>query len=191
VPARSDATSRLTEAQVCEIAGTSQQRRQQWVKRGWLRRAGGAGCGLVDALELVQLKALIDVLGPTDGPIAWLQVRADLEQPFPADPFDVIFDAQIKHAAVARADSDLRAMISHSRPIRVVPLARARAQTTEAFRRLLRWRRRALAVRRGSDEDGQGTRPAERRFHAAFLSPRITRRLNSARCGAHRSTRSR
>jgi hypothetical protein len=74
MPAGTDNTRRLTEAQVCEIAGTSQQRRQGWVKRRWLRKAPPGGCGLRDALELTQLKALIDVLGPTDGPVAWLQV---------------------------------------------------------------------------------------------------------------------
>lgn len=157
MPARSDTTRRLTEAQVCEIAGTSQQRRQHWVKRGWLQKAASEGCGLVDALELVQLKALIDVLGPTDGPVAWLQVRADLEQPFPVDPLDVIFDAQFKHAAVASAESDLRAMIAHGRPIRVVALAGVRAQTAEAFRRLADLVP-ASATSRGRQGRGRGGR---------------------------------
>jgi hypothetical protein len=121
---------------VCEIAGTSQQRRQGWVKRQWLRKATRDGCGLRDALELAQLKALIDVLGPTDGPVAWLQVRTDLDEPFSTGPLDVVFDVQFKRAVVARADTDLRAVIAHGRPIRVVALASMRAHTADAFHRL-------------------------------------------------------
>lgn len=136
MPAHADNTRRLTEAQVCEITGTSQQRRQGWAKRRWLRKAPQGGCGLLDALELAQLKALIDVLGPTDGPVAWLQVRADLEQPFPAEQLDIVFDVQFKRAVVSRADTDLRAVIAHGRPIRLVALADLRDQTAGAFRRL-------------------------------------------------------
>jgi hypothetical protein len=91
---------------------------------------------VVDVLELVQLKALVDVLGPTDGPVAWSQVRDELAQPFLRAPLDVVFDTQIKHAAVIDADADLRSAISHGRPVRVVAIAERRQQATDAFRRL-------------------------------------------------------
>lgn len=129
------------------------------MSRDWLRKATRDGCGLRDALELVQLKALIDLLGPTDGPVAWLQVRADLEQPFPPDPLDVVFDAQLKRAVVARADSDLRAMIAHGRPIRVVALASVREQTAEAFRRLTAIAE-TNATSRAGKSGGRGQRTA-------------------------------
>lgn len=159
MPSRSDSTRRLTEAQVCEISGTSQQRRQQWVKRSWLRKATSAGCGLRDALELVQLKTLIEVLGPADGAIAWLQVREGLEQPFPADPLDVVFDSQTKEAAIVTGGTDLRAMIAHGRPIRVVALAAVRGQTAEAFRRVADLA--PLPARGASDSGGGRRRSAE------------------------------
>lgn len=136
MPAQADGKHRLTEAQVCEIAGTSPQRRQGWVKRRWLRKAPSGGCGLCDLLDLVQLKSLIDVLGPTDGPVAWLQVRVDLENLIQADPLDILFDVQLKQAVVARDDTDLRSLIAHGRPIRIVALAKLRLETAEAFRRL-------------------------------------------------------
>jgi hypothetical protein len=132
----SDEPRSLTEAQVCEIAGTSQQRRQLWVKRGLLKKVGRTGCALGDALELVQLKALVDVLGPTDGCVAWLQVRMELERTSSVDPLDVLFDAQIKEARVTDAECDLRPMVDHGRPVRLVALADLRKQTEEAFRRL-------------------------------------------------------
>jgi hypothetical protein len=159
MPGGADNTRRLTDAQVCEIAGTSQQRRQGWVKRRWLRKAPQGGCGLRDALELTQLKALIDVLGPTDGPVAWLQVRTDLEQPFPAEQLDVVFDVQFKRAVVARADTDLRQVIAHGRPVRVVALAGLRDQTAGAFRR--------LAEVSGASAKSQTTRPAKRGHRTA------------------------
>lgn len=132
----SDAPRNLTEAQVCEIAGTSQQRRQQWVKRGLLTKVGSTGCALRDALELVQLKALVDVLGPTDGCVAWLQVREELGRTSSVASLDVLFDAQIKEATVADADCDLRRLVDHGRPVRLIALAHLRRQTEEAFRRL-------------------------------------------------------
>jgi hypothetical protein len=136
VSAQADVKRRITEAQLCEIAGTSPQRRQGWVKRGWLRKAPRGGGGLRDVLDLVQLKSLIEVLGPTDGPVAWLQVRTDLESPFQADPLDVVFDLQLKHAIVARHDTDLRPLVSHGRPIRILALANVRLETAQAFRRV-------------------------------------------------------
>ena len=87
-------------------------------------------------LELVQLKALVDVLGPTDGPVAWSQVRDELAQPFLREPLDVVFDTQIKHAIVLDAVADVRSAISHGRPVRVVAMAARRQQATDAFRRL-------------------------------------------------------
>ncbi len=133
---RTDGLERLTEAQICELAGTSQQRRQTWVRRGVLPRSSGDGCGLRDALELAQLLRLVEVVGPTDGLVAWDQLREELAKPFAIDPLDVVFDTQLKRAVLVRAGEEMRPAVAHGRPVRVVPLAALRAEVSEAFRRL-------------------------------------------------------
>jgi hypothetical protein len=135
MPGRTD-LPRLSESQICEIAGCSLQRRQHWVKRGLLKAAAASGCGLRDALALAQLLRLIDVLGPTDGVLAWSQVRDRVGQPFGAEVVDVLYDMQLKTAVVAGQATDVRRAIIHGRPVRLVELGPRRAEITEAFRRV-------------------------------------------------------
>lgn len=138
VTRQADVRGRLSEAQICELTGTSQQRRQTWVRRGFLRKADRGGCGIRDALELAQLLRLVEVLGPTDGLVAWDQLKDELAKPFAIDPLDVVFDTQLKRAALVRAGEEIRPAVNHGRPVRVVALAALRAEVTDAFRRVIR-----------------------------------------------------
>lgn len=135
MPRRPD-RPRLSESQICEISGCSLQRRQHWVKRGLLKPTPSSGCGLRDALSLAQLLRLIDVLGPTDGVLAWSQVRGGLDQPFGAEVVGVLYDMQLKTAVVAGDATDVRKAIIHGRPVRLVELGPRHAEITEAFRRV-------------------------------------------------------
>lgn len=135
MPDDSDKT-RLTEAQICDLCGVSQQRRQNWVARGLLRKAGPRGCGMHDALELAQLLRLVDVLGPTDAVLAWRQVRRPLGTAAGVS-LDLIFDTELKSAKVLNSgDVGLRELINHGRPVRVVVLAERRGEIADAFRRV-------------------------------------------------------
>lgn len=136
MPARPDDAGKLTEAQICELAGTSQQRRQTWVSRGLLRKAPGTGCGISDALGLAQLLRLVEVLGPTDGIAAWQQAHEELEQPFAVDVLDVVFDLELKEAVVVRDPRVVGELVAHGRPVRLVRLGTRRAEISSAFRRL-------------------------------------------------------
>jgi hypothetical protein len=79
---------------------------------------------------------LIENLGPTDGALAWPQVRERLAQPFASDILDVLFDTQLKTAVVVDRTTDVRELIAHGRPVRLVELALRRREITEAVRRL-------------------------------------------------------
>ena len=136
VPARADDAGRLTEAQICELVGTSQQRRQTWVSRALLRKAPASGCVLRDALGLAQLVRLVEVLGPTDGVAAWLQTRVELDQPFAAEVLDVLFDLELKEAIVVRETQHVGELVTHGRPVRLVRLGPRRAEVGAAFHRL-------------------------------------------------------
>jgi hypothetical protein len=147
MPPRTD-NAHLSEAQICELVGTSQQRRQAWVSRKLLRKTRKSGCGLRDALELAQLLRLIEVLGPTDAVVAWGQVREQCASPFPTATLDVIFDLELKTAAVLTDSAGVRAVIEHGRPVRLVTLAPRRAEITVAFRRVVDSRREAEPPKR-------------------------------------------
>lgn len=136
MPVRADDAAKLNEAQICELVGTSQQRRQTWVSRSLLRKAPTSGCGLRDALSLAQLLLLVEILGPTDGVAGWQQTRDELEQPFPAEVLDIVFDVQLKEATVMRDSQRVGELVAHGRPIRLVRLGPRRAQVAAAFDRL-------------------------------------------------------
>lgn len=161
MPARADDRLRLTEAQVCELVGTSQQRRQTWVARQLLRTAPKTGCGLRDALSLAQLVRLLEVLGPTDGVAAWQQSRDQLEQPLAAAVLDVVFDLQLKEAIVVSDSRRVGELVVHGRPVRLVRLGPRRAEVAAGFHRLcaaivpVRSREAPHTRRRRTGADGQ------------------------------------
>ena len=158
MPARADDAARLTEAQICELSGSSQQRRQTWVSRGLLRKAPVTGCGLRDALGIAQLLRLVEVLGPTDGVAAWQQTRDELEQPFAAGVLDVIFDLELKDASVVRDPHLVGELVAHGRPVRLVRLGPRRAEIGAAFRRLV-----AAVAPPASADAGEGAQTPRRR----------------------------
>lgn len=137
MPTHSDGTW-LSESQVCEIIGVSRQRRQQWVDKQLLPRSPAEGCGLAEALAAAQLAALIGTLGPTDGVIAWQQLRDELEDDSPLDRLDVLFDLQHKQALVLEDRQTVGDLICHGRPVRLVELGRLREEIAEAHGRLSR-----------------------------------------------------
>lgn len=127
---------KLSETQICELAGVSRQRREGWVDRELLRETPAGGCELTDALAVAQLGALIAALGPTDGVAAWQQVIEEFEDCAIGETVDVLFDLQRKHAMVVGKREMLGELIDHGRPVRLVPLGPLRAEVAAAFDRL-------------------------------------------------------
>jgi hypothetical protein len=152
VPTRSDATG-VTEAQICELCGTSQQRRQAWVVRGLLAKAGRRGYGLRDALELAGLLQLFATLGPTDAVLAWSQVRDRLGADRAGTVLDVVFDTELKRAELLDSPADLRTLIDHGRPVKLVALAARQREIAAAFQRV-------ADAEREEPRANKGTRPA-------------------------------
>ena len=134
---RPDATSTLTEAQVCEINGVSQQYRQTLVRRKLVRRAPVGGCTIRDALELAAITALSDVLPAGDLPLAVQQLSSLLGGMVPGERVDAVYDRQYKRLDVARDDAALRGMVVHGRPVSVVPLADRLSEVGDAFGRIV------------------------------------------------------
>jgi hypothetical protein len=125
----------LSEERLCEIAGVNRSTRRNWAERGLLH-IRTSGCQSIDAVELVVLDRLTDVLGGTDAPIAWLQVRADVGAA-EHDELDLIFDTQHKEAQLLSAGAPLElARLRHGRPIRVVPMTEAIRDIKAAFDRV-------------------------------------------------------
>jgi hypothetical protein len=137
MPTRSDGTW-LSESQICEIIGLSRQRRQQWVDKQLLPSSPAEGCGLAEALAAAQLAALIGALGPTDGVIAWQQLRDELEDNSPLDRLDVLYDLQHKEALTLKDRQTVGDLICHGRPVCLVELGRLRKEIAEAHGRLSR-----------------------------------------------------
>jgi hypothetical protein len=136
VRAGSDDSSRLPEAQVCEINGVSQQYRQTLVRRKLLRHAPASGCTIRDALELAAVKALSEVLPAGDVPPAANQLIAQLGDIIPGERIDAVYDRQYKRLQLVRDDASLREMVLHGRPVSVIPLADRLAEVGDAFRRI-------------------------------------------------------
>lgn len=106
------------------------------MSRGLLRAAPRGGCQRSDALGLAQARLLIDVLGPTDGAAAWQQARSEVEACEPPEGVYVLFDVELKLAAVLRETSAVGELIAHGRPVRLVALAERREEVDAAFDRL-------------------------------------------------------
>jgi len=135
VPSSSDATG-VTEAQICELCGTSQQRRQGWAARGLLAKPRRSGCELRDALELAGLLQLVAMLGPTDAVLAWPQVRERVGAVEADAVLDVVFDTELKRAELLDSPAELRTLIAHGRPVQLVALAQRRREIAAAFQRV-------------------------------------------------------
>jgi hypothetical protein len=146
----------LTEAQICELCGTSQQRRQSLVKRGLLRKVATPGCVVHDALELAQLLLLIGTLGPTDAALAWRQVRGELQAQSTGDELNVLFDTELKQASVLEGSKGLRALMDHGRPVRLVALAARRSEIAVAFRRVAEAQQLEMARQTGGSSGARG-----------------------------------
>lgn len=157
MPARTDDSSTLSEAQLCEINGVSQQYRQALVRRNLIRRAPTGGCTLMDALELAAIIALSEVLPTGDVPLAVDQLTGLLGSAVPGNRFDVVYDRQYKRLGVARDDEELREMVVHGRPVSVVALAERLAEIGDAFRRVAGSRRgrRSESSKRGRHANQQ------------------------------------
>jgi hypothetical protein len=132
----SDDSSRLPEAQICEINGVSQQYRQTLVRRGLVRQAPKGGCTLGDALELAAIKVLSDMLGAGDVALAAQQLGSLFGEVVLGKRLDVVYDRQYKRVDIARSDAELRALVIHGRPANVLSLAERFEEVGDAFRRI-------------------------------------------------------
>jgi hypothetical protein len=130
--ATSDGTG-ISEARLCEIVGVDRSTRRKWAKRELLRVR--KTYEERDAVELCVLARLTAVLGPTDAPIVWVQIRDDLMS---ADDqnLDIVVDAQYKGAFLTTDLGSSAERLRHERPVRVLSLERQLREIREAFARL-------------------------------------------------------
>jgi hypothetical protein len=129
------ADARLSEAKICEIAGSSQQQRQQLVSRGLLRAAPDAGCTLRDAIELAALLRLQEQLETRAATLAWSQLRRELAALVPGSRLDAVFDLRLGRLALARADDELTDAVRTGGPVQVIEIGRRLQEVGDAFRR--------------------------------------------------------
>jgi hypothetical protein len=125
----------LSESLICTLADVRRQTRGRWADSGLLRRRARDEYTVRDLLDLVACKALIDVLGPTDGRGAWRQVRDAYSQQLPVGRLDVVFSEADHEAHLVTQDVELARAVRHGRPIRVIPLEREINRARNAFDR--------------------------------------------------------
>jgi len=123
----------ISELRLCEIAGVKRPTRRDWAKRGLLRLRDSYE--ELDAVELCVLARLSDVLGSTDAPVAWLQIRKSLPAVDHTE-LDVIFDMQHKSAIVTTDLKGAAGQLRHGRPVRVFSIAEDVREIRGAFRRV-------------------------------------------------------
>lgn len=87
---------------------------------------------------MAQLAKLIGALGPTDGVVAWKQLRPEIEDPKAGTQLDVLYDLQHKEALILKDRQTVGDLICHGRPVRLVELGRLREEIAEAHGRLSR-----------------------------------------------------
>lgn len=130
-----DGAPTLSEERLSEIAGVNRSTRNNWAKRGLLALADEYGES--DAVEVAVLARLFAILGTSDAPIAWQQIRAELPALWGADGLDLVFDTQHKEAFLAAAGPALeRERFRHGRPLRVVFLSDTIRDIRVAFQRV-------------------------------------------------------
>jgi uncharacterized protein (DUF2267 family) len=155
VPNPADDSPRLSEAQVCEINGVSQQYRQTLVRRSLVRPAPSEGCTIRDAIELAAIRTLRDHLSSADAALAAEQLWPILHDAAWGDRLEAVYDRQYKRLDVARDDAQLRILVSHGRPVQVVVLTERLAEVRAAFRRVA-----GLAATSGRQRDRRSGRTA-------------------------------
>jgi hypothetical protein len=131
-----DGTSRLSEQKLSELAGIQAPLRQNWANKGRLERRGRDGYDETDAVELVALKALMDVLGSQDGPIAWAEVRALVGHKATEPNLAVVFDVQDKVATAVTDIASAREAVTYGHKVLLVDLAGPIERVRRAFERV-------------------------------------------------------
>jgi hypothetical protein len=130
------AKDRISQETLCEIAGTSVSVRREWAKKKRLRERGRAGYEEEDAVELAALRALIEGLGPTDGAIAWSQLRPELANRANDPDLVAVYDAQEKSASLEASLGGLRSRLTFGHHIAIVDMADPIERIRQAFRRV-------------------------------------------------------
>lgn len=123
----------ISELRLCEIAGVSRTTRRDWAKRNLLRARDTYE--ELDAVELCILARLSNVLGSTDAPVAWLQIRNSLPTT-PTRELDIVFDTQHKLAFITNNLKLTVGGIRHGRPVRAFSIAADIREIREAFGRV-------------------------------------------------------
>jgi hypothetical protein len=131
---QSDGSRMISEERLCEIAGVHRPTRRQWAKRGLLRAR--AGYTQVDAVELSVLHLVTSVLGSSDGPLAWMQIRSEVWKKRASPQLDLVFDSQLKKAVLTTRVGAIGTTLRHGRPVRVISLAEVTQDIQGAFHRV-------------------------------------------------------
>lgn len=126
---------RASEALICEVAGVSQSLRHNWTTKYELRRRPRGMYEEHDARELAALKAILDVLGPADGAIAWGLVRAQLANVSDETPLVLLYDLQDKDATLASVMPALVEALPYGHRVLAARLDDPLARASRAFRR--------------------------------------------------------
>jgi hypothetical protein len=126
----------LSEERLCEIAGINRSTRHNWAKRGLLELA--QDYREADAVEAAVLARLFSILGTSDAPVAWVQIRSVLPDFWDVGGLDLLFDTQHKEALLASEGGAFeRERFRHSRPLRVVFLSDTIRDIRIAFTRVV------------------------------------------------------
>lgn len=136
MPPAPDGTKRTSEQQLSELVGIAAPLRQDWAKRGRLERRGRAGYKEADAVELAALKAMVDALGASDGPIAWAATRSTISAHADDPELVLVFDVQDKTAHAVSDMSLVRRAAPYGHRVLIVDLANPIQRVRAAFERV-------------------------------------------------------
>jgi hypothetical protein len=94
------------------------------------------GARMQDVIELAGFVGISDALRRDDVPIAWEQIHGGLVARVPGTTLDVVFDQQLRVAALFTDNEDVLVAVRCGRPVLVIPLGETIRQAMDAFRRL-------------------------------------------------------
>jgi hypothetical protein len=131
----SDDQKRISQSLLCEIVGSSASTHNSWINKGRLERRPSKHYEEEDAVNFAVLRALMEGLGPTDGPLAWDQLD-ELQDRVDEPDLVALFDRQDKKGSLVSAMTELRGKHSYGHPLAVVDLADPIERVRVAFQRL-------------------------------------------------------
>jgi len=129
---------RIRAAELCQRAGISQSKLNQWASRQICRGVGREGADEQHAAEVVLAAALMDALHDTDcARRAIAQLRPGLQKGSFTDHLAVVWDEDLEEAVWAVGDAAIGALVKHGRRVRVIVVGPRLRSVLASIRRLL------------------------------------------------------